>query len=200
MTIRRQTVERPFGTLKAWMGSTHFLTKTLDKVRTEMSLQVLAYNMKRMTQHLRRQTAHAGNCRLIKVSRKSTVKTTCDLIVPGEACSGQVFTRPRPEGDLPVRSDERSVSAKKRSSALLQGLRHVPGLRVNLNKRGASLSVGHRPARMRALYSTFSRIFAISAAEKARKVWVRMLPSLATLMESAVAEVSSGASMIDTAS
>ena len=48
MTIRRQTVEHPFGTLKAWMGSTHFLTKTLEKVSTEMSLQVLAYNMKRM--------------------------------------------------------------------------------------------------------------------------------------------------------
>lgn len=48
MTIRRQTVEHPFGTLKAWMGSTHFLTKTLKNVRTEMSLQVLAYNMKRM--------------------------------------------------------------------------------------------------------------------------------------------------------
>ena len=39
MTIRRQTVEHPFGTLKAWMGSTHFLTRTLEKVRTEMSLQ-----------------------------------------------------------------------------------------------------------------------------------------------------------------
>ena len=48
MTIRRQTVEHPFATLKAWMGSTHFLTKTLEKVKTEMSLQVLAYNMKRM--------------------------------------------------------------------------------------------------------------------------------------------------------
>ena len=48
MTIRRQTVEHPFGTLKAWMGSTHFLTRTLEKVKTEMSLQVLAYNMKRM--------------------------------------------------------------------------------------------------------------------------------------------------------
>jgi transposase len=48
MAIRRQTVEHPFGTLKAWMGSTHFLTKTLEKVRTEMSLQILAYNMKRM--------------------------------------------------------------------------------------------------------------------------------------------------------
>lgn len=48
MRIRRQTVEHPFGTLKAWMGSTHFLTKTLERVKTEMSLQVLAYNMKRM--------------------------------------------------------------------------------------------------------------------------------------------------------
>lgn len=50
MKIRRQTVEHPFGTLKAWMGATHFLTRTLSKVRTEMSLQVLAYNMKRMIQ------------------------------------------------------------------------------------------------------------------------------------------------------
>jgi transposase len=48
MTIRRQTVEHPFGTIKAWMGSTHFLMKTLEKVRTEMSLHVLAYNLKRV--------------------------------------------------------------------------------------------------------------------------------------------------------
>ena len=47
--LRRQTVEHPFGTLKAWMGSTHFLTKTLERVRTEMSLHVLAYNLKRLT-------------------------------------------------------------------------------------------------------------------------------------------------------
>lgn len=46
--IRRQTVEHPFGTIKSWMGSTHFLSKTLSKVSTEMSLHVLAYNMKRM--------------------------------------------------------------------------------------------------------------------------------------------------------
>ena len=45
--MRRQTAEHPFGTLKAWMGSTHFLTKTLPKVRTEMSLHVLADNLKR---------------------------------------------------------------------------------------------------------------------------------------------------------
>jgi transposase len=45
--IRRQTAEHPFGTLKSWMGSTHFLTKTLPRVRAEMSLHVLAYNLKR---------------------------------------------------------------------------------------------------------------------------------------------------------
>lgn len=48
MRIRKQTVEHPFGTLKAWMGATHFLTRTLPRVSTEMSLHVLTYNMKRV--------------------------------------------------------------------------------------------------------------------------------------------------------
>ena len=48
MNIRRRTVEHPFGTIKAWMGATHFLMKGLKNVRTEMSLSVLAYNLKRM--------------------------------------------------------------------------------------------------------------------------------------------------------
>lgn len=45
---RRQAVERVFGTLKSWLGTTPLLTKTLPKVKTEVSLAVLAYNMKRM--------------------------------------------------------------------------------------------------------------------------------------------------------
>ncbi len=48
MTVRRQTVEHPFGTIKTWMGATHFLMRTLPKVATEMALNVLAYNMKRV--------------------------------------------------------------------------------------------------------------------------------------------------------
>jgi transposase len=48
MAVRRSTVEHVFGTLKAWMGSTPFLTKGLNGVRTEMSLAILAYNVKRM--------------------------------------------------------------------------------------------------------------------------------------------------------
>ncbi len=46
--LRRQTCEHVFGTLKSWMGATHFLMKTLPKVRTEASLHVLAYNLKRV--------------------------------------------------------------------------------------------------------------------------------------------------------
>jgi transposase len=48
MRIRRQTVEHPFGTLKFWMGATHFLMKTREHVSTEMSLHVLAYNLRRV--------------------------------------------------------------------------------------------------------------------------------------------------------
>ena len=48
MRQRRETVEHPFGTIKMWMGATHFLMKTLKNVRTEMALHVLAYNLTRV--------------------------------------------------------------------------------------------------------------------------------------------------------
>ena len=48
MRQRRETVEHPFGTIKSWMGSTHFQMKTLKRVATEMALHVLAYNFKRV--------------------------------------------------------------------------------------------------------------------------------------------------------
>ena len=48
MTVRRRTVEHVFGTLKHWMGYTHFLTRPIANVSTEMSLHVLAYNLKRV--------------------------------------------------------------------------------------------------------------------------------------------------------
>jgi transposase len=48
MRVRRTTSEHPFGTLKAWMGATHFQMKTLPRVSTEMSLHVLAYNLRRV--------------------------------------------------------------------------------------------------------------------------------------------------------
>jgi hypothetical protein len=48
MRRRRETVEHPFGTIKSWMGYTHFQMKTLKHVGTEMALHVLAYNLKRV--------------------------------------------------------------------------------------------------------------------------------------------------------
>ena len=48
MRLRRETVEHPFGTMKARMGATHFLAKTLPKVAAEMALSVLAYNLTRV--------------------------------------------------------------------------------------------------------------------------------------------------------
>jgi len=52
MRIRRSSVEHPFGTIKSWMGATHFLTKGLEGTKTEMSLHVLAYNLKRLMKSL----------------------------------------------------------------------------------------------------------------------------------------------------
>lgn len=48
ISLRSKTVEHPFGTIKAWMGATHFKMKTLKHVGTEMALHVLAYNMMRV--------------------------------------------------------------------------------------------------------------------------------------------------------
>jgi hypothetical protein len=48
MRLHRETVEHPFGTMKARMGATHFLTKALPKVAAEMALSVLAYNLTRV--------------------------------------------------------------------------------------------------------------------------------------------------------
>ena len=48
MRVRRCTVEHPFGTIKAWMGATHFQMRRLRNVSTEMALHVLVYNIKRV--------------------------------------------------------------------------------------------------------------------------------------------------------
>jgi len=60
MRLRRETVEHPFGTIKARMGATHFLMKTLPKVATEMALHVLAYNLTRVLNSMRVQPLMAA--------------------------------------------------------------------------------------------------------------------------------------------
>jgi len=73
MTIRAQTVEHPFGTLKLWMGSRHFLMKRLKNVRTEMSLHVLAYNLQRMIKII-------GISKLLRVLRSWGVTNFLNIV------------------------------------------------------------------------------------------------------------------------
>lgn len=58
--LRRETVEHPFGTIKARMGATHFLTKTMPRVATEMALHVLAYNLTRVLNIIGARSLMAG--------------------------------------------------------------------------------------------------------------------------------------------
>jgi transposase len=60
MRVRRETVEHPFGTMKARMGATHFLMKTLPRVAGEMALHVLAYNLTRVMNIMGSQTLLAA--------------------------------------------------------------------------------------------------------------------------------------------
>lgn len=55
MRVRRETVEHPFGTIKARMGATHFLMKRMPNVAAEMALHVLAYNLTRVMNIMGRQ-------------------------------------------------------------------------------------------------------------------------------------------------
>ena len=115
MLIRRQTVEHPFGTLKSWMGSAHFLTKTLEKVRTEMSLHVLAYNMKRMIRifgvgpllEAMRAYSH-GSIGLPSTTRMSSRQNRWR--------KHRVFTRPRSWREEVAASISRQHRLKKRNS------------------------------------------------------------------------------------
>jgi hypothetical protein len=73
MKVRRSTAEHPFGTIKFWMGATHFQMKTLKHVGTEMSLHVLAYNMKRVINILgTKQLIEAIQARVASSSKKPT--------------------------------------------------------------------------------------------------------------------------------
>src|SRR4029077_15398069 len=93
MRQRRETVEHPFGTMKARMGATHFLTKTLPKVAAEMALSVLAYNLNTGHEHCRGQTPDRCDLGL-----RHTRFPAASANIP-EA----VLTRPRPITDLPLR-------------------------------------------------------------------------------------------------
>jgi hypothetical protein len=89
MRQRRETVEHPFGTMKARMGATHFLTKTLPKVAAEMALSVLAYNLTR-----------AINIVGIKPLIAAIVAWVPRHLELDRHLTNGVFTRPRPKTDI----------------------------------------------------------------------------------------------------
>ena len=90
MKLRRRIVEHPFGTIKAWMGATHFLMKRLKNVKTEISLHVLAYNLKRVMQIL-------GAGPLIAAMRTWSAAPRLAHASPQRP---RVFTQPRPIADV----------------------------------------------------------------------------------------------------
>ena len=116
MIIRRQTVEHPFGTLKAWMGSTHFLTRTLEKVKTRDELAGAGLQYEANDQPLRRQTADAGDrgltaraCRReLPLSRNTRIgnhvftrpRRNSSFDKPGSGCSSNCAKRPTVKSTL----------------------------------------------------------------------------------------------------
>ena len=68
-----------FGTLKAWMGSAHFLTRTLPRVRTEMSLQVRAYNLQRVIKILGAATPCSRSPKALHTASTDTRQSVSDL-------------------------------------------------------------------------------------------------------------------------
>ena len=95
MRIRGSTVEHPFGTIKSWLGPTHFQMETLKHVSTEMSLHVLAYNLKRMLQIV-------GAVPLMEAMRAQRGIRAMRAI---EIARIAVFTQPLPGTELPGQQD-----------------------------------------------------------------------------------------------
>ena len=115
MTKRRSTVEHPFGTIKAWMGATHFQMRRLRNVRTEMALHVLAYNIKRMIELHRHRPAptrdphlRIGNIRSAKDRSAAGLRPDLDITsTPGE----DVSTQPRPKAEITLTRRKRLTGA-----------------------------------------------------------------------------------------
>jgi hypothetical protein len=99
MGVRRQTVEHPFGTLKAWMDATHFLTRTLDKVGTENEPSRPGLQSQANDHDLRCRTADGGDQDLI-ASRKP--RASVDLAASQLSCretqrAGRLISRVFPQ-------------------------------------------------------------------------------------------------------
>lgn len=93
MQLRRSTVEHPFGTLKQWMGWTHFSMKTLEHVSTEMSLHVLAYNVKRVINILGVEALIRAMMELMKYLRRKPAYQCAISLLRSVSEAGPVTSR-----------------------------------------------------------------------------------------------------------
>ena len=113
MRQRRETVEHPFGTIKARMGATHFLMKTLPRVAAEMALHVLAYNMTRVMNIMGTKPLNSGDDGVVTADMRPSAGADPPRAAetPDRQCYRQcVFARPRPSTDI------RTVSTAFRKS------------------------------------------------------------------------------------
>ena len=117
--VRSQTVEHPFGTIKAWMGATHFKMKTLKHVATEMALHVLAYNLKRVMAILGVRDC-SGRCgRDEGRSLRQELRRGCPQISPGASgaqnSEKSARTRQIPPSSLKIAPQARSHTTSRDS-------------------------------------------------------------------------------------
>jgi Transposase DDE domain len=110
MRRRRETVEHPFGTMKARMGATHFLTKTLPKVTAEMALSVLAYNLTRVMN-------------IVGIKPRVAAIVAWDRTAPAfsRLPGNGVFTRPRPIAAIDHSIQDGSASVRLNRKSWIPG-------------------------------------------------------------------------------
>ena len=143
--LRSKTVEHPFGTIKAWMGATHFKMKTLKHVATEMALHVLAYNHDARDGDPRRAGAGQGDLGPAWVSLAPATMTEPTVLTqpPEEADTRMHLVEQRSKADPHGRSPP--VSGLGRATPQAMCGHHTALDRLALVLKGLSRKVGLIP-------------------------------------------------------
>ncbi len=142
MRQRRETVEHPFGTMKARMGATHFLMKTLPKVATEMALSRARLQSDARHEHRRRQAADRGDGRL----RRPSVGG-CASSQPLRMCVGRTTVASRPKSEKYARNDRIAAQPTGQGPPTPHPKRPKWDIRVGAELLGYAVLLGIAPKR-----------------------------------------------------
>ena len=118
MRQRRETVEHPFGTIKARMGATHFLMKTLPRVAAEMALHVLAYNMTRVMNIMGIQTANCGDEGIVPADARPSA-----VAEPPRAAEIRIRSASRPKNPPNAENDHAPPRRRRHEASMLSPAR-----------------------------------------------------------------------------